>query len=32
MKFYGAGELLGVKFCDVSGLCGVGISKRIVKF
>ncbi len=32
MKFYGAGELSGVKFCDVSRLCSVGISKRRIKF
>ncbi len=28
MKFYGACELSGVKFCDVSGFCSVGISRR----
>lgn len=32
MKFYGAGELSGVKFCDESEFRGVKILKRRVKF
>ena len=32
MKFYGAGELSGVKFCDESEFRGVKILKRLIKF
>lgn len=32
MKFYGAGEVSGVKFCDESEFLRHGILKRRVKF